>query len=127
MATRLETKMALKERAAKRREALVAPQPEVESATNRESRQVQHEEVAPLPVPVPVRQRISYFVAKRDFSAVIHGQFLSFFYGQRLVDKSLVSILQAQKCEDIEEMVDDDDTAVINCPHCGSAFMVDRG
>jgi len=127
MATRLETKMALKERAAKRRESPVAPQPKAEPATCQESRQVQHEEVEPAPEPVHARQRTSYFVAKRDFSAVIHGQFLSFFYGQRLVDKSLVSILQAQKSEDIEEMVDDDDTAVINCPHCGSAFMVDRG
>jgi len=112
MATRLETRMAFRARADKRRQA--------------DTKEVVAEEENKMPAK-PAVSRTSYFVAKRDFSAVVHGQFLSFFSGQRLMDKSLVAILQAQKSEDIEEMVDDDETAVVHCPHCGSAFMIDRG
>ena len=115
MATRLETRMAFKARAEKRQQAVIDRQSNTKEAVAKEETKM------------PTIERTSYFVAKRDFSAVVHGQFLSFFSGQRLVDKSLVSILQAQKSEDIEEMVDDDETAVVHCPHCGSAFMIDRG
>jgi len=112
MVTRLETRMSFRERAEKRRQV--------------PTKEVIAEGKKPMTAK-PTISRTSYFVAKRDFSAVVHGQFLSFFSGQRLVDKSLVAILQDQKSEDIEEMVDDDETAVVHCPHCGSAFMIDRG